>query len=117
MCAVHRKNMGVTIDQIRGQRLAAQIADIYAIAFADLNCVKARRLAADGMDPGRGYLNIFTVTYKPAEQSFCDRTAANVTSADKENAFHDSNAAPADAQQNVVLNESKVNQASRLRMA
>jgi alkanesulfonate monooxygenase SsuD/methylene tetrahydromethanopterin reductase-like flavin-dependent oxidoreductase (luciferase family) len=89
MRASHRENVRGALDQLGGQRLAAQIADVYAFAFANLDGVKARRLAANRVHAGGRDLDVFAVTDQPAEQSFRDWTAADIASANKEDAFHD----------------------------
>jgi hypothetical protein len=95
MRAGHGKNMRGAINQRGGERLAAQIADIDALLFANLHCVKAWRLPAHGMHPCRRDFNIFAIANQTPKEPFRDGATANVTRADKENAFHDSRRASA----------------------
>ena len=89
MCAGHGENMGGAVNEIGRERLAAQIADVYAICFANLHRVKARRLSADGMHTGGSDFDVLAIPDQPAKQSFRDRTAADVAGANKKDAFHD----------------------------
>jgi hypothetical protein len=54
--------------------------------------VHARRLAADGVHSGGSDLNIFPIAQHPAEKAFRHRAPANISCANKEDAFHGSKA-------------------------
>ena len=47
MGAGHGEDVRRTIDEVGGERLAAQIADGYAFDFANLHGIKTRRLSTD----------------------------------------------------------------------
>ena len=59
--AGHRENVRRAIDQIRGQRLAALIADVHAVAFANLDGVKTWRLSADRVHAGRRDFDVLAI--------------------------------------------------------
>ena len=86
--AGHRENVRRAIDQLGGERLATLIANVYTFGFANLHRVKTWRLAAHGMYPGGRNFNIFAIADQALEKSFRDRTAANIASANEEDAFH-----------------------------
>ncbi len=52
MRAGHGENVRCAVDQIGRERLAAQIADIDPVRFANLHRVKTRRLSADRVHSG-----------------------------------------------------------------
>ena len=91
--AGHGKNVRCAIDQCRRERLAAQVADVYAFIRADLHRVKTWRLAAHGVDTGRFNFDVVTIANQTAKKPFRDRAAANIACADKEDAFHGSRGA------------------------
>jgi len=111
--AGHGENVRRLADQIGSERLAAQIANVHVVRFANLHRVKARRLSAHRVDTGRSNFNVFTVSDQPAKQPFGDWTATDIAGANKENAFHDSRRAR-ERGNNVVLNTNKVNRTSDL---
>jgi len=57
----HGENVRRAIDQAGGERLAAQITDVYAIILANLNGIQAGRLSAHGMNPGGGNLDVLAI--------------------------------------------------------
>ena len=69
--------------------MAAQLIDINAILLANLHSIKTGRLAADCMHTGGSDLDVLAIAEQAAKKTFRDRTATNVTSANKEDAFHD----------------------------
>ena len=77
------------IDQRRGERLAPKAADVYACLLGHLHGIKAWRLAVDCVNAGGRNFDIFAITDETSKEPFCDRTSANISCADKENAFHD----------------------------
>ena len=93
MRAGHGKDVRRAIDQRGRQGLAAETADIHAFLFADLHCIETWRLAAHRVHTSRGNFDIFPVPKHLAKNPFRDGTAANVTCADKKDAFHDSGGA------------------------
>jgi hypothetical protein len=102
----HGKDVGGAIDQGGSKWLAAQPPNVNAFLLADLNCIKARRLPAHRMHSSRGYFDVSSVSEQTAKKTFRNRTAANVTCADKENVFHDFGSASA-RDSNLELNLSK----------
>src|SRR5438067_13220065 len=90
MRACHGKDVCRTIDKRGSERLAAKTADVHAFLFADLHGVETGRLAAHRVYTSRGNFDIFSVPKHLAKNPFRDGTAANVTCADKKDAFHDS---------------------------
>ena len=84
----HGKNVRGTIDQRRRQRLAAKMADVHALVFANLHGIQTRGLATDRMHAGLGDLDVFTISQQTAKQPLRDGTAANVSGTDKKDAFH-----------------------------
>jgi len=78
-----------TIDERRGERLAAQASDIDAFLIANVNRMQARRLPADGVHPGGSDFNVFTIAEQPAEKPFRHRAPANISCTNEEDAFHD----------------------------
>ena len=93
MRACHGKDVCRTIDKRGSERLAAKTADVHAFLFADLHGVETGRLAAHRVHASRGNFDIFPVPKHLAKNPFRDGTAANVTCADKKDAFHDSDGA------------------------
>ena len=89
MRAGHCENVRRAIDQIGSERLAAQIADVHAIALANLHRVKTGRLSADRVHAGRSDFNVFAIPDQPKKQSFGNGTAADIAGANKKDAFHD----------------------------
>ena len=87
MRAGHGENVRRLFYQIRGERLAALIADIDAVGFANLDGVKTGGLPANGVHPGRSHFDI-AIADQPPEKSFRDRAAADIAGANKEDAFH-----------------------------
>ncbi len=67
MCAGHGENMRGAVNEIGRERLAAQIADVYAICFANLHRVKAWRLSADRVHPGGGDFDVPAIPDQPAK--------------------------------------------------
>ena len=62
MRAGHGENMRRPIDQRRGERLAAQIADIDALLLRRRgDGVQARRLSADGVDAGGRHFDVLAI--------------------------------------------------------
>ena len=88
MGAGHGKNMRGAIDQLRCERLAPKTADVYAVRFAYLHGIEAWRLAANGMDPGGGDLDVFSVPQHISEEAFRDGAATNIARTDEEDVFH-----------------------------
>jgi hypothetical protein len=88
MRAGHGENVRRAIDEGGGERLTAQPADIDALLFANVDCMQARRLSADRVDAGGRDFDIPAVAEQSPEQAFSHRAAADIASADKENAFH-----------------------------
>ena len=89
MRAGHGEDVRRAIDKGGGKWLAADIADIDAFLFADVNGVKARRLSAHGVHTGRCDFDVLAIAEKTPEQPFGHRAAANISRADEEDAFHD----------------------------
>ena len=87
-CARHGENVRRALDQRRGERLAAQSADVDAFLIADMNRMQARRLAAHGMHAGGRHLNVFAVAEQPAEKALRHRASANISGTNEEDAFH-----------------------------
>jgi hypothetical protein len=88
MRAGHREDVGGAFDQGPGERLAPETANVDAFLFANVNRVQARRLPANGVDAGGSDLDVFPVANEPAEKAFRHWAPANVSSANKEDAFH-----------------------------
>ncbi len=88
MRAGHGENVGGAIDEGGGERLAAESTDIDARVFAYLHSVETGWLAADSVDSGRCHFNVLPARGEMAKKPFRDGAAANITRADKENAFH-----------------------------
>ena len=97
MRAGHGENVRGAFDQIRGERLAALIADIYAVRFTNLDGIKTRGLSANRVDSGRSDFDI-AIADQPSEKSLRDRTTADISGANKEDAFHGKAAALAAAE-------------------
>src|SRR5581483_1494257 len=93
VCAGHGKNVRCLIDQRGSKRLAAQIANVNAYFRADFDCVKTGRLAAHRVHTGRNNFDVLPVAKQTAKKPFCNRTAADITCTDKEDAFHNSESA------------------------
>jgi len=87
--AGHGENVGGAVDQRGGERLAADAADVHAFLFADVDCVQARRLPADCVDPGRSDFDLLAIAEETPEQAFRHRAPANISRANEEDAFHD----------------------------
>lgn len=73
---------------MRRERLTAQAAKIDPFVLADFDGVSARRLPADGMNPGRVHFNILAIFNESAEKPFRNGTATDISGADKKDAFH-----------------------------
>ena len=67
MCAGHGENMRGAVNEIGRERLAAQIADIDPVRFANLHRVKTRRLSADRVHPGGGDFDVPAIPEQPAK--------------------------------------------------
>jgi hypothetical protein len=91
--ASHRENVCCPIDERRGKRLTAQIADVDPCFCADFDRIKTWRLAAHCVHTGRNNFDVFSVPKHAAKKPFRDRTAADITRAYKEDAFHSSESA------------------------
>ena len=89
MRAGHGENMRRALDQIGRERLAAQIADVHAVAFANLDRVETRRLSANRVHAGGSDFDVFAIADQAAKQTLGNGTAADVAGANKEDAFHD----------------------------
>jgi hypothetical protein len=89
MRAGHSENVGGAIDQGGGERLAAEAANVDAFLFANVNGVQARRLSANGMNPGGYDFDVFAIAEQTAEEALCHRAAADISRADEEDTFHD----------------------------
>src|SRR5262249_18801514 len=76
------------IDQCGSKRLTAQTANVRSGLCADLDRIKTRWLTAHCMHTGRNHFNVFSVPKQTAKKSFRNRAAADITCADKEDAFH-----------------------------
>jgi hypothetical protein len=94
MRAGHAEDVRRTIDESGGKRLAAEAANVDAFLFANVNRMQARRLAANGMDPGGSDLDVLAIAEQTAEETLSHRAAANIARADKKDAFHDEKPAP-----------------------
>ncbi len=81
------------IDQRRREWLAAQVADVCAFFGADLYRLQARRLTAHCVDTSRENFDVLTIANQATKKTLRDRTATNITCADKEDAFHGSHGA------------------------
>jgi hypothetical protein len=103
VCASHGKNVCRSIDQRGCERLTAQIADVRACFCADFDGVKTWRLAAHCMHTGRNNFNVLSVPKQAAKKPFRNRAAADITCADKEDAFHNSESA-SERDSNLELN-------------
>ena len=108
MRAGHGENVRRAVYQIGAERLAAQMADVYAVRFANLDCVETGRLSAHGVHSGRSHFDVFAIADQPAKQSFGNRTAADIARANKKDAFHDWRRAR-ERENKVVLNTDEVN--------
>src|SRR5437667_4434755 len=93
MRASHGKNMCRPIDQRRSKRLTAQIADVDPCFCADFDRIKTWRLAAHRVHTGRNNFDVLSVPKHTAKKPFRNRTAADITCTDKEDAFHSSESA------------------------
>src|SRR5205823_6902327 len=91
--ARHAKDVRRPIDKRGSKRLAAKTADVHAFLFADLHGIKTGRLTVHRMHASRDNFDIFPVSKHLTKNPFRDGTAANVTCADKKDAFHDSGSA------------------------
>jgi hypothetical protein len=100
--------VGRALDQIAGQRLTAQVTDVYPIGFTNLHRVKTRRLTAYRVNSGRGDFDVLAIADQPAKKPLRNRATTNIAGANKENAFHDWRRARERAT-NVGLNSSEVN--------
>ena len=93
MCASHDKNVCRSIDQCGSKRLTAQVANVDACFRADFDRIEAWRLAAHCVHTGRNNFDILSVSKETAKKPFRNRAAADITCADKEDAFHNSESA------------------------
>src|ERR1043166_1064176 len=89
MRAGHGKDVRSSFNQRTGQRLAAQVANVYAFDFTHLHGIQTRRLAADCVNTGRRYFDVFAIAKQPPKQALGDRASADIARTNKENAFHD----------------------------
>ena len=96
------------INQLSGQRLAAQSAYICAFLCADFYRVQTWRLTANGVHAGGCDFDVFPVASQTPKKSFRDRAPTNVTCADEEDVFHGSERA-ANAFIKLEANLSEVN--------
>jgi hypothetical protein len=95
-----------SIDQRRAKRLTAQIANVDTCFRADFDRIKTRRLAAYCVHSGRNNFDVLSVPKHAAKKPFRDRAAADITCADKEDAFHNSESA-SERNPNLKSNRSK----------
>ena len=91
--AGHGKDVRCPIDQRWTNWLAAHIANVRPFFGAYFNRIEARRLAAHSMHTGRNNFDVLSVSQQTAKKPFRNRTAADITRADKEDAFHNSESA------------------------
>jgi hypothetical protein len=91
--ASHRKNVCRPIDQHGSKRLTAQIANVHACFRADFDRIKTWRLAAHCVHTSRNNFDVLSVPKQTAKKPFRNRAAADITCADKEDAFHNSESA------------------------
>jgi hypothetical protein len=78
------------IDQRGGQRLASQPIDVDSFLFADMHGVRTWRLSVRGVHSSGSDLNVLPIAEQPAKKTFCHRAPANISCANKKDAFHDS---------------------------
>ncbi len=76
------------IDQRRGKRLTAQIANVDPCFCADFDRVETWRLTAYCVHTGRNNVDVFSVPKHATKKPFRDRAAADITRTDKEDVFH-----------------------------
>jgi hypothetical protein len=86
--ASHGKNVCRSIDQRRGKRLTAKIGNVRACFCADFDRVETWRLAAYCVHTSRNNFDVLSVPQQTAKKPFRNRAAADITCADKEDAFH-----------------------------
>ncbi len=95
MRARHGKNVRGPVDQLGGERLGTEPADVDALLLEDLDRVEAGRLAADGVNAGGSHFDVRAAPEHLAKKPLGHGAAADVTGADEENAFHKEPGAPA----------------------
>jgi hypothetical protein len=95
-----------SIDQRCRKRLTPQIADVGAGFCANFDRVEAWRLTAHCVHTGRSNFDVLSVPKQTAKKPFRNRAAANITCADKEDAFHNSESA-SERNPNLKSNRSK----------
>ena len=91
--AGHGKNVCGPINQGGGERLTAYIANIRACFRTDFDRVKTWRLATYCVHTSRNNFDVFSVAKQTAKEPFGNRATADITCADKEDAFHNSESA------------------------
>jgi hypothetical protein len=69
------------------------MANVGPFFGAYFNRIEARRLAAHSMHTGGNNFDVLSVAQQAAKKPFRNRTAADITRADKEDAFHNSESA------------------------
>jgi hypothetical protein len=95
-----------SIDQHRGKRLTAQIANVDTCFCADFDRIKTRRLAAYCVHSCRNNFDVLLVPKHAAKKPFRDRAAADITCTDKEDVFHNLDSA-SERNPNLKSNRSK----------
>ena len=85
----HGEDVRGAIDEGGGERLAAQTTNVDAFITADFDRVKTWRLAAHRIDAGGGDRDVLAIAEKLTQKPFRNRTSANITRTNKEDAFHE----------------------------
>jgi hypothetical protein len=91
--ASHGKNVCRPIDQRGSKRLTPQIINVRAGFCSDFDRVKTWRLAAHCMHTGGNDFDVLSVPEQTAKKAFRNRAAADITCANKKDAFHNSQSA------------------------
>ncbi len=86
--------------------MTAQIADVRACFRANFYRIKTWRLAAHCVHTSRNNFDVLSVPKQTAKKPFRNRAAADITCADKEDAFHNSESA-SERNPNLESNRSK----------
>ncbi len=86
--------------------MTAQIADVRACFRANFYRINTWRLAVHRVHTGRNNFDVLSVPKHAAEKPFRNRAAADITCADKEDAFHNSESA-SERNPNLESNRSK----------
>jgi hypothetical protein len=90
--ARHGEDVRRAFHQRGSQRLAAQSPDVRSFLLTNVDGVHAWRLATHRVHSGGSDLDVFAIAQHPAKKAFRHRAPANISCANKEDAFHGSRA-------------------------